>query len=327
MTHRKFSTRRLAALLATFLAAVAAVAATSSPVVQAAATPTATSLVVVDANVTGVVKPDAPWSQPPFMVSGALHTVHLNFFIGTTPAPLSTGGRGTSLTFAIVNGTTVTDLKTYLVPPDVTTFTVTDLPTAAPANDVLLRATAATSKQSPLVGTLGLSILRSYLNNVNGGSSLSSIGGRNSGLDSSCEATAQEPTCVDVILPAGAATSGNVILSLGTCQGLPDVCSDTMSYLELLMNVNPAVVTNTNPIKVLLKCDKTKCPGDPKQYAAFVRLTPTDAWAQAPYCQNKGVVDAGLNYCIDASNSVKNGAGDYVQTVLFITDPRAAPHG
>lgn len=310
---------RLRAILLALTAALGLVAATSNQQVTAVTT-TATSMVIVDANVTGVVKPDAPWAQPPFMVSGALHTVTVNFFNGTTPAPLSTAGKGTALTFAIVDGTTTTNLKTYTVPPNVTTFTVTDLPTAAPANNVQLKATAATSPRSPIIAFLSLSILKSYLNNDGGNHTLSSIGGKGSGLDSSCEATAQQPFCADVVLPAGASQSGgNVILALGSCTGL---CNNPLSFLELLISVDPTVVTATNPVKVYLKCDKTVCPGDPKNYPAFVQLSPDAAEVVATPCQTKGVIDPGLDFCSDESSSIKNGAGDFVRLVLFKTDPR-----
>lgn len=307
------------ATLLAVLAALAAVAATSSPVVQAASANTATSMVIVKANVTGVVKPDAPWAQPPFMVSGELHTATVNFFNDAGPAPLSTGGKGVALTFAIVDGAT-TNLRTYTVPPNVTTFTVADLPTTAPANNVQLKATAATSKQSPIIAFLGLSILRTYLSNPGGAHALSSIGGTGSGLDASCEATRAEPFCVDVILPPGASASGgNVILALGTCAG---VCPTPLSFLELLINVDPTVVTNTNPVRILMKCDKSVCSGDPKDYPAFVQLTPALGEVVSPFCQSKGVIDEGLDFCTDQASSIKNGAGDYVLTLLIRTDPK-----
>jgi hypothetical protein len=266
----------------------------------------------------------SPWSVLIFTVKGVAFTTHVDFFDGNgAPAPLSTN-KAVALTLVEVAGPNPgATLGSVLVPAGATSVDVTGSTIGSKFLGAQVQAVVGKGQQIMTDLSDTFEVFQAAA--AASGHKLLSVGGDNSGVDSSCIATKQQPTCVDVVLPAANAVIGNLVVSLGSCAG---ICGNQALLTgEQLFEVNTAagVVTRTTPIVVLFKCDKSQCPGDPKQYHFQVRLTPADDWTDPPICARSGEVGPPPEkYCWDQQSSIKNGAGDLSQVLLFLVDAKVA---
>jgi hypothetical protein len=81
--------------------------------------------------------------------------------------------------------------------------------------------------------------------------------------------------------------------------------------------------SNTTPAVAVFKCDKSACAGGGvPSYHVSVNLAATGKLETAPPCAAKGVVDAGLDYCVDYRQSKRDIAGDVHLYVLLAHDAR-----
>ena len=155
------------------------------------------------------------------------------------------------------------------------------------------------------------------------GSSFLGIGG-GGGLGSPCDANPTDQVCADLLLPEGAAITG-ALLSLGLCD--TESCLDEL--VQVLVGLQPTVTNPDgggdyeNPATLIMKCDKTLCPGGGIQtYNLSVNLAPDDPAVPAEECPAKGVVGADQEFCVDYVQSTRSNAGDTYLYLLFVVDAK-----
>ena len=140
------------------------------------------------------------------------------------------------------------------------------------------------------------------------------------GHTTECTATSATPYCADILLPFG--TDTGTLLTVGNCDSFLGCSSADQIVVQLLAALGSSY-SRTNPATVVYKCDKTTCPGKSiKSYRVFVSLAPTGALRAAPACAAKGVVDEGLDFCLDYVQSKRSNAGDTHLFLLFARDAR-----
>lgn len=140
--------------------------------------------------------------------------------------------------------------------------------------------------------------------------------------------TPETPTCGFLLLGNGA--SGDVLMSVGSCDGITSCLSNRGTSAELVtasVNLkdgdgNP-LYTRTAPATVILACDKTLCSnGGVGKFPVVVDLDDTGAFTTLAACPAKGVVGADQDACVDTVQSTKDNAGDVYTYVLFVRDIR-----
>jgi hypothetical protein len=144
------------------------------------------------------------------------------------------------------------------------------------------------------------------------------------GGDNNCEsATRQNPICGIVLLPDGA-TSPDVLLSIGPCSGtFTDCTKDVGSVVQTLLG---GTFDRAAPATMIIKCDKSLCPGTSIQnYKLSFATTGDDPLMLAPTCAVKGTVGPAPQVaCIDYVNSRRDGSGDTLLYLNFVQDLRGA---
>jgi hypothetical protein len=141
-----------------------------------------------------------------------------------------------------------------------------------------------------------------------------------SGDATECVPTKTSPYCVDLHLPFGSETGS--LLTVGKCDSFLGCSSPDQRVVQALMDLGPAY-SPASPAVAVYKCDKTACPGGGvPTYHVFVNLAATGSLATAPACSAKGVVDAGLDYCVDYRQSKRDNAGDLYLYLLLARDAR-----
>ena len=150
--------------------------------------------------------------------------------------------------------------------------------------------------------------------------------------DPACVApTPEVPTCGYLLLPNGA--RGNVTLSLGSCDGIPDTECRAVGNTTALVAMALAELTDAdgnplygkqNPATLIVACDKTLCGGQgvPKLPLLY-DLDNTGALLLAPACPDKGVLGTDQKACIDYVQSTRHD-GDLYSYLLFAHDARAS---
>lgn len=133
--------------------------------------------------------------------------------------------------------------------------------------------------------------------------------------------------CADLVLPTG--VSSDVLLTTGLCDTAL-TCGSNKDLVQVLADLTG--VTRTTPAKLIVKCDKSACPGGGvPSYKVLFSVSPGSSvpLSEAPACSSKGVVDQaymtpGGGYCVDYVQSKRDGAGDLHLFLLFTQDARGS---
>jgi hypothetical protein len=135
------------------------------------------------------------------------------------------------------------------------------------------------------------------------------------------EATRTNPVCGIAILPKGA--NSQVLLSLGVCDAAYAGCGSPKGAVVQALADLTGLYSNSSPAAVLVKCDKSLCPGGAiKNYHLSFSLNGNDALGTAPACPGKGVIGAGQAACVDYVQSTRDGSGDTLLYLLIAQDVR-----
>ena len=142
------------------------------------------------------------------------------------------------------------------------------------------------------------------------------------GGDSNCtEATKTAPVCGIVILPNGA--NSQVLLALGLCDSTYAGCGSTKGAVVQALADLSGLYSNSSPATVLVKCDKSLCPGGAiRNYHLSFSLNGNDALGTAPACPAKATIGAGQGACVDYVQSTRDGSGDTLLYLLIAQDVR-----
>jgi hypothetical protein len=138
-----------------------------------------------------------------------------------------------------------------------------------------------------------------------------------------CTSRSNISVCGVVILPKGIG-SPNAALATGSCTDALCTGGKEVQFIAGLTDATGAnLYSRTNPATLVLQCDKTKCAGRGVSfYTAKLSLSATGPLSVAPPCVSKGVMQAGVDFCVDYVASHKDNAGDVLLHVLFFTDMR-----
>jgi hypothetical protein len=154
--------------------------------------------------------------------------------------------------------------------------------------------------------------------------------------DSDCVPTALVPNCGILLLKNGA--DGHVTLSVGSCDGLVKVddlrdcrtVGDTkglvVTFIASLKDSDgDSLYSRKHPAKVILACDKARCPktDDVTKIKVLYTLNNTGPLRKvAPPCPKKGVIGKHQEACVDYKRSFRRD-GDLYLPFLFNVDGRA----
>ncbi len=143
------------------------------------------------------------------------------------------------------------------------------------------------------------------------------------GGDTECQnATSTNPVCGVLVLPHGAQSS-KVLLTTGVCDAnTPCLNAKTGSVVQALADLS-GLYANADPATLIMKCDKTLCPGGSIQnYHVFYSRTATGTLQVAPDCLVKATLNAGAQACVDYVQSTRDNSGDTYLYLLFTSDMR-----
>ena len=287
--------------------------------------PTATVITITRISTPSIpTAAGAPWSDTlvPFVVSGVPFTTEVAFTLNGVPTPLSYSKEVAITLTETVGPQAGTVLNTFKAPAGATSVAIPGSVMQPAANGVTLEAKAGKGPTA-IITTRSFDVLGEATGVNNGTTTKLSVGGTGGGAGTSCTPTIERPWCSEMILPSASAVVDNrVVIAQGRCEGaLAGACGNlALSYTQAIFDVNSSVVNSTHPIIVIVKCDKSQCPGDPKSYELGVRLTPADPWTTPQPCAKAGEVDPGLDYCFDTQASNRDGAGDLIQVMNFLKD-------
>lgn len=303
------SGRALITVLASLL--LAALALSVAPVSQATG-PTATQITIANVYTPTFVPPDTPGAPPSYVVQDVPFNVDI-----TLDAPLSYY-QTKQLRLTVIAGPDAGTLDlTFAVAPGATTATVSGVVLPNFGNGVTIKVAVNSAYSNVAPGTATFEVLKTSLW-APATSTLTGFGG-GGGPGVACTPTPADPVCGDLRLAESAGVLSRQLLSQGSCEGL---CNVVGSFLQVLVDIDPAVYNKFNPIEVVAKCDKTLCPGKGiKTYKVAVQLTPTSLLTDAPACAKKGIVKTG-KFCVDYVQSKRNNAGDLLLMVLLVDDAK-----
>jgi hypothetical protein len=321
MSSRRTPRRRLIAWTALALAtALTGVSATGAHAGQASAAPV--QITVEDIR-SEVVPPGSEGAPEDVLVAHELFSVDVSF-----SAPIS---RVTSVTLEIgVTGGpafTAASATRIVVPKGAVRGSFEQLAVNAAANDVVLSVRAiapARDVRTVLPGSSlqleprqALHVARDFasipITDARGGAIVSK-----QGLGAACTATPEQPTCVDLVLPPSAGNGDQVLFTTGVCSASVG-CEPGRDVLQVLAVFE---LPKQDPATLVVKCDKTLCGvGSITDNVLKVSLAPVGALRAAPACSAKGVIDDGVETCVDYVQSRRDGSGD---THLYWLVPRDA---
>jgi hypothetical protein len=138
--------------------------------------------------------------------------------------------------------------------------------------------------------------------------------------------TADKPTCGRLLLPKG--STGNVLMSVGSCAGLADCRGDGATEALVVTAVFSGVYAGAAPASVVLACDKVICgqsgAGLPQLPVIYTFLNGGDldlTTEGADPCPAKGVLGQDQEICVDYVQSSRH-QGDLYTHVLLGHDVR-----
>ena len=129
--------------------------------------------------------------------------------------------------------------------------------------------------------------------------------------------------CAVVLLPNG--VPSRAALATGACTTYYADCTRTDGRIISFMADLVGTYGPTNPVTIVLRCDKSYCKGGGvSSYAVLARPNWKElTFSEAPACQVKGQVpDAPPYYCVDYVQSHRDNAGDLILYWLVARDPR-----
>lgn len=140
--------------------------------------------------------------------------------------------------------------------------------------------------------------------------------------------TASPTLCAVVLLPNGVAS--RTALATGACTtyytGCTSINGRIISFMADLIGPDPnnPVYSNTNPVTILMRCDKVYCKGGGISSYTLLRWATWGSltFEATPACQVKGQVQAGQDNCVDYVQSHRDNAGDLILYWLVARDPR-----
>lgn len=206
------------------------------------------------------------------------------------------------------------------VPAEATTFTFTGVTLDDPRDDVALRVSV---DERRVEATADDSERFDVLVEFSRGTT---IGGNPT--DEGCEATPENPVCADLIAPTRGFTNDHTLMSLGVCD--PDFGGTGCrgNYVQALAGF---VADAEDPATLIMKCDKTLCPGGAiHDYELDVQISPDGRTVTAKPCASKGIAtpetpsdgSAPDSFCVDYVQSTRDNAGDTHLYLLFTVDAK-----
>ena len=307
-TVRRHRGRALAAIVVLLTAAVTSVFAPQLASARPAPAPAA------QINVTGAFSATFTSTFPAGLDTPGVGTSYvLNsepFVVSfTTSAPLSTV-KSTPLLLTVTTGPDAGTLSVpFELPANATSGNISGAVLPHAANGVTLKVAVDAKKTDVLPGTLGIDVFESAAPTTKGTALTGFGGGGGEGVP--CVPTAAEPQCFDLLLPETAGMLTNGLLSKASCVG---VCGHQGTFnAQVLVGVDPAVYGVNNPIEVVVKCDRSLCPGKGiSTYKAYVELAAGTGVTLSPACAAKGVITPEVDgaFCTDYVQSKRDGAGD-----------------
>jgi hypothetical protein len=279
----------------------------------------ANRILITQVTTPGVTVPTTAGTPGAYVVEDTPFNVTVQFQDALfNPAPLSL-----SSTKLVVTATTGPDAGQVLgratAPALSNGMTITGLVIPDPATGVTIRVAVDGSSPSATPGTKTFNV-DEQVQTAPASTTLLSVGGDNDGIQKSCTATKAEPICIDMVLPFGATTQE--LLSLGPCDptfGCPAE-RDTGTWLAGLDHTK---YTRTAPGLLVVKCDKTSCPGTGvPHFNLTVQLTPTSPVVVAPPCAVRGQVGPDQSFCHDVAQDHRDNAGDVLLNLLWLDDGR-----
>lgn len=317
--------------------AVCMAAGLSGPLVSgASADPAATATAMtVTISRDGSPAPDVPSAPDILLAKGKAFTVTVNTGVpdgagGLTPLAASFN-KDTTITLTSVAATgNSSAIKGKIVILKGESEGKVDVTPAAAANGVVITATVTAgsteAKAIPAASTDQFDVM---------GTESSPNGPGNNFWSTKTDGTACSPdktttTCADLVLPNG--TLQNLVLSTGLCDPALLGCGSNKLLVQALVDLTG--YSRTSPATLIVKCDKTACPGSGvPNFHLLVNLAPQGSLVDplqadgfAPSCTTKGVVDplpSPYTYCVDYRSSKRDNAGDLLLALLFSKDARA----
>lgn len=318
----------VAALMAAGLSGPLVTGASADPAV------TATAMTVTISRA-GSPAPDVPSAPDTLLAKGKVFTVTVNTGVpdgagGLTPLPASFN-KDTTITLTSVAATgNSSSIKGKIVILKGASEGHVDLNPAEAANGVVITATVTAgstdAKAIPPADTDSFDVMgtESFTSAANPHFWSTKADG------TACTADKTTKICADLVLPNG--TLQNVVLSTGLCDPLLLGCGADKLLVQALVDL--AGYTRLSPATLIVKCDKTACPGSGvPTYHLLVNLAPHGTLVDpatpdgfAPACTDKGVIDpppSPYTYCVDYRQSKRDNAGDLYLFLLFSLDARA----
>jgi hypothetical protein len=317
------STRQRRILAVTVLALTAALTAASTGVAAHAGPPTAAPVQITVQDVRSTVVPPRTDGAPEdLLVAGAPFAVDVSF-----SAPISTSASVT-LQVEVTGGPAFTAASSTrtVVPRGAVRGSFGQLVLDRAANDVVLTVRAIAPVREVLGVVPGSSLqlrpaqalhvvrdVTSVPIDAAGGTTVS-----RQGPGVPCTATPEQPTCVDLVLPASNGNGDRALFTTGVCSESVG-CEPGRDVLQVLAVFE---LSKQQPATLVVKCDKSLCGvGSIQSSVLKVSLAADGALRPAPACSAKGVIDEALETCVDYVQSRRDGSGD---THLYWLVPRDA---
>ena len=289
---------------------------------QAARAPAPVTELVVQLR-SNVQIPSTAGSPDHFIAVDKPFAVDVDFLVAGVPTAIS-ANRAVTLHVSVAVGSTSfspASATSVTVAKGATSATFPDLVLTTAANGVALLVTATepssatqdvVPKRSP-----SFDVARDFdAVRINGtaGASVS-----REGVGVACTATPARQTCVDLLLPASAGNGDLAFFSTGVC----DASVGCAAGRDLLQVLAAFELPRSNPATLVVKCDKTLCGGGAIGGEVLkVSLAATGELRTATSCARKGVVDPGLDFCVDLVQSRRDLAGDTHLFLLMVRDAR-----
>jgi hypothetical protein len=269
-----------------------------------------------------VVPPGSPGAPEDLLVARERFAVDVSF-----SAPISVS-KSVTLEITVSGGPAFTGASAtrIVVPKGAVGGSFDQLALDAAANDVVLSVRAVAPARDVLTVVPGstlqleprqaLNVARDVASFEIDASSGATVSKQGPGVP--CTATPEQPTCVDLVLPASAGNGTRALFSTGVCSDSVG-CEPGRDVLQVLAVFE---LPKDNPATLVVKCDKTLCGVGPLTGSVLkVSLASDGALRAAPACGAKGVIDSGTETCVDYVQSKRDGSGD---THLYWLVPRDA---
>jgi len=251
-----------------------------------------------------ITVPNTPGAGAPYVVQDIAFNVDI-----TTDVPLS-DNKATPLVLTVVNGTDAGLTFPGSIAAGATSATFTGVVLPSPGNGVTITVGVDARKTDVTPGTTSFDVLKTSLV-APFDSTLTGFGG-GGGPGVPCAPSAEDQICGDLVLPDSSGVRSPQLL--GQSAG--------HSFLQVLVDVDPAIYNALNPILVVAKCDKTLCKGKGiRTYSVYVQISPNSEPVLSPACTTHGQIDSG-DFCTDYVNSTRDNAGDLLLRVLLRIDAK-----